>query len=71
MKASACEIYTDVDGVYTADPRVCPQARRLNRISYDEMLEMAGLGAKGTATALGRTRAALQRAAAGALELQR
>ena len=46
MKASACEIYTDVDGVYTADPRVCPQARRLNRISYDEMLEMAGLGAK-------------------------
>jgi aspartate kinase len=46
MKASACEIYTDVDGVYTADPRICPRARRLSRISYDEMLEMAGLGAK-------------------------
>ncbi len=46
MKASACEIYTDVDGVYTADPRICPRARRLDRISYDEMLEMAGLGAK-------------------------
>jgi len=46
MNAVACEIYTDVDGVYTADPRICPQARRLDRISYDEMLEMAGLGAK-------------------------
>jgi aspartate kinase len=46
MNASACEIYTDVDGVYTADPRICPRARRLNRISYDEMIEMAGLGAK-------------------------
>lgn len=46
MNASACEIYTDVDGVYTADPRICPGARRLNRISYDEMLEMAALGAK-------------------------
>jgi aspartate kinase len=46
MNASACEIYTDVDGVYTADPRICPRARRLNRISYDEMLEMAALGAK-------------------------
>ncbi len=46
MNAAVCEIYTDVDGVYTADPRICPQARRLDRISYDEMLEMAGLGAK-------------------------
>ena len=46
LNASACEIYTDVDGVYTADPNVCPRARRLARISYDEMLEMAGLGAK-------------------------
>jgi aspartate kinase len=46
LKASACEIYTDVDGVYTADPHICPRARRLGRISYDEMLEMAGLGAK-------------------------
>jgi aspartate kinase len=46
LSASACEIYTDVDGVYTGDPRICPGARRLDRISYDEMLEMAGLGAK-------------------------
>jgi len=46
LQASACEIYTDVDGVYTADPNICPKARRLDRISYDEMLEMAGLGAK-------------------------
>ena len=46
LKADACEIYTDVDGVYTADPNICPNARKLNRISYDEMLEMAGLGAK-------------------------
>lgn len=46
LKADACEIYTDVDGVYTADPNICPGAKRLARISYDEMLEMAGLGAK-------------------------
>jgi len=46
LKADACEIYTDVDGVYTADPNICPRARKLKRISYDEMLEMAGLGAK-------------------------
>jgi len=46
LRASLCEIYTDVDGVYTADPNICPKARRLDRISYDEMLEMAGLGAK-------------------------
>lgn len=41
-----CEIYTDVDGVYTADPRVVPEARKIRRLSYDEMLEMASLGAK-------------------------
>jgi aspartate kinase len=46
LKASVCEIYTDVDGVYTADPNICPKARRLDRLSYDEMLEMSGLGAK-------------------------
>jgi aspartate kinase len=46
LNATVCEIYTDVDGVYTADPSICPKARRLDRISYDEMLEMAGLGAK-------------------------
>ncbi|WP_027417779.1 aspartate kinase [Aneurinibacillus terranovensis] len=43
--ADLCEIYTDVDGVYTADPRIVPSARKLNRISYDEMLELANLGA--------------------------
>jgi aspartate kinase len=46
LKADLCEIYTDVDGIYTTDPRVCPQARRLDRIAYDEILEMASLGAK-------------------------
>ncbi|HXG19878.1 MAG TPA: aspartate kinase [Methylomirabilota bacterium] len=44
--ADACEIYTDVDGVYSADPRICPNAKKLSRISYDEMLELASLGAK-------------------------
>ncbi|MBM4277535.1 MAG: aspartate kinase [Deltaproteobacteria bacterium] len=46
IRADVCEIYTDVDGVYTTDPNVCPKARKLSRISYDEMLEMASLGAK-------------------------
>jgi aspartate kinase len=46
VKADACEIYTDVAGVYTTDPRICPNARKLARISYDEMLELASLGAK-------------------------
>src|SRR3989442_1223679 len=45
-KAAACEIYTDVDGVYTADPAIVPDAKKLARVSYDEMLEMASLGAK-------------------------
>ncbi len=46
LKADLCEIYTDVDGVYTTDPNICEKAQRLDKISYDEMLEMAGLGAK-------------------------
>ncbi len=46
LGAEVCEIYTDVDGIYTADPRVCPRARKLKEISYDEMLELASLGAK-------------------------
>ena len=46
VKADVCEIYTDVDGVYTTDPRICPSARKLARISFDEMLELASLGAK-------------------------
>jgi aspartate kinase len=46
MKADECLIYTDVDGVYTTDPRVVPEARRLHTISFEEMLEMASLGSK-------------------------
>ena len=46
LEADVCEIYTDVDGVYTTDPNVYPKARKLSKISYDEMLEMASLGAK-------------------------
>jgi aspartate kinase len=46
LGAEACEIYTDVDGVYTADPRIVPEARKLHAVSYDEMLEMAASGAK-------------------------
>ncbi|MGO9810870.1 MAG: aspartate kinase [Isosphaeraceae bacterium] len=45
LGASACEIYTDVDGVYTTDPRIVPEAGKIDRISYDEMLELASLGA--------------------------
>ncbi|MHB9797205.1 aspartate kinase [Pseudomonas sp. MT3] len=46
LKADECQIYTDVDGVYTTDPRVVPQARRLSKITFEEMLEMASLGSK-------------------------
>ena len=46
LKASLCDIYTDVDGVYTTDPRITPKARRIEKISYEEMLELASLGAK-------------------------
>jgi aspartate kinase len=46
LKAELCQIYTDVDGVYTADPRLVPSAKKLEEISYDEMLELASLGAK-------------------------
>lgn len=46
LKADVCEIYTDVDGVFTADPRIVPAARKVSRISYEEMLEMAASGAK-------------------------
>lgn len=45
-KATLCEIYTDVEGVFTTDPGVCPKARKLEKVSYDEMLEMASMGAK-------------------------
>jgi aspartate kinase len=46
LKADVCEIYTDVDGVFTADPNICADARKIGRISYEEMLELASLGAK-------------------------
>jgi aspartate kinase len=46
ISADECEIYTDVDGVYTTDPNVCPSAKKIDRISYEEMLELASLGAK-------------------------
>lgn len=46
LKADRCDIYTDVDGVYTTDPRIVPSARKLERITYEEMLELASLGAK-------------------------
>jgi aspartate kinase len=46
LKADSCEIYTDVTGVFTADPNIVPKARKLERISYDEMMEMASIGAK-------------------------
>ena len=46
LKADVCEIYTDVDGVYTTDPNICTDARKIEKISYDEMLELASLGAK-------------------------
>ena len=46
LEADVCEVYTDVDGVYSADPRICPHAHKLDRIAYDEMLELASLGAK-------------------------
>src|SRR6478752_4842538 len=45
LEADVCENYTDVDGIYTADPRICKNARKIDRISYDEMLELSGLGA--------------------------
>ena len=46
MKADLCQIFTDVDGVYTTDPRIVPTARKLEEVSYDEMLELASMGAK-------------------------
>ena len=54
LKADRCDIFTDVDGVYTTDPRIVAKARKLARITYEEMLEMASQGAQGAADALGR-----------------
>ena len=71
LGADVCEIYTDVDGVYTTDPNLVPEARKLDRISYDEMIEMASLGAKVLRSALGALRHALRRANPRALVVQR
>src|SRR5205085_9241746 len=46
LKADECQIYTDVDGVYTTDPRLVPEARRLHTVTFEEMIEMAGAGSK-------------------------
>ena len=70
LKAELCDIYTDVDGVYTTDPRIVPKARRLPKISYEEMLEMASLGLEGPADALGRTGDGAPGASARAVELR-
>ncbi len=61
-----CEIYTDVDGVYTTDPRIVPDARKMDAISYDEMLEMASMGAGVMHSRLDRVRQEVRRAADGA-----
>ena len=53
LGADRCDIYTDVDGIYTTDPRIVASARKLSRITYEEMLEMASQGAKVLADALG------------------
>ena len=56
LNADECLIYTDVDGVYTTDPRVVEEARRLDRVTFEEMLEMASLGFEGAADPLGGIR---------------
>ena len=61
IKADLCQIFTDVDGVYTCDPRIVPNARKLAEISYDEMLEMAQQRLEGHAVALGRVRQEIRR----------
>ena len=61
IKADICQIYTDVDGVYTCDPRIVPNARKIDEISYDEMLEMAVQRREGHAVALGRVRQEIRR----------
>ena len=65
-----CDIYTDVDGVYTTDPRIVSKARKLSRISYEEMLEQASLGRQGAADTLGGIGHGIQGAAAGPLQLR-
>src|SRR5439155_1150413 len=62
LKADVCEIYTDVDGVYTADPNIVPDARKLARVAYDEMLELASAGGRGALGGRARDRRARDRA---------
>ncbi len=62
LDADACEIYTDVDGVFTTDPRLVAEARKMDRVSHDEMLELASLGAGRDAQPLDRVRQEVQRA---------
>jgi aspartate kinase len=61
LRADVCEIYTDVDGIFTADPRIVPTARRIPAIKYEEMLEMAACGREGPAVALRGVRPAVRR----------
>ena len=71
LGADVCEIYTDVDGVFTADPRIVPNARKLHAVSYEEMLEMAASGAQGAPAPLGRVRAQPRRDGARPLDVHR
>jgi aspartate kinase len=71
LKADECQIYTDVDGVYTTDPRVVSVAQRLDKITFEEMLEMASLGLQGAADPCGGVRRQVQRSAARIAQLQR
>ena len=71
LGADACEVYTDVNGVSTADPRIVPEARKIDRISYDEMMELASLGAGSDAVAVGRVRQEVRRSDRRAISLQR
>ncbi len=71
VQADRCDIYTDVDGVYTTDPRIDPKAKRLNRVAFEEMLEMASLGAKVLMIRSVEMAMALQGAARRALDFRR
>ena len=71
LEADRCDIYTDVDGVYTTDPRIVAKARKLDKITYEEMLEMASLGAKVLQTRSVELAMNHRRARAGAVELRR
>jgi aspartate kinase len=71
LKADLCQIYTDVDGVYTTDPRIVPDARKLSEISYDEMLELASLGAQVLHNRSVEMAKSVQRGSGSAFELQK